>query len=118
MIEEGGANTYIQARGEAIATIESTISELSGIFTQLAQLVSEQGEQITRIDDNVEDVVGNAEGAQRELLKYWGRVRESVACREVFCGASSVFLIMGAYCRVNQPLVERVVNRRSRLFLV
>lgn len=28
----------------------------------------------SRIDDNVEAVTDNVEGAQRELLKYWSRV--------------------------------------------
>jgi len=37
--------------------------------------VSEQGEQITRIDDNVVDVVDNVNAAQSELLKYWNRVQ-------------------------------------------
>lgn len=94
MMEEGGSNTYIQARGEAIATIESTISELSGIFTQLAQLVSEQGEQITRIDDNVEDVVGNVEGAQRELLKYWSRVQGNRWLVAKMFGVLMVFFLL------------------------
>ena len=36
---------------------------------------SEQAEQIQRIDANTDDVVDNVEGAQRELMKYWGRVQ-------------------------------------------
>jgi syntaxin 5 len=75
LMEEGAqSNSYIQQRGEAIETIERTINELGGIFTQLAQMVSEQGEQIQRIDADTEDVVENVQGAQRELLKYWNRV--------------------------------------------
>ncbi|KAJ5780388.1 Syntaxin N-terminal [Penicillium paradoxum] len=75
VMEEGeSSNTYVQARGEAIEAIERTISELGGIFGQLAQMVSEQSEMIQRIDANTEDVVDNVEGAQRELMKYWGRV--------------------------------------------
>jgi syntaxin 5 len=50
------------------------MNELGGIFSQLAQMVSEQGEQIQRIDADTEDVLENVEGAQRELLKYWNRV--------------------------------------------
>lgn len=76
MMEEAQPqNTYIQQRGEAIETIERTIAELGGIFGQLAQMVSEQGEMVQRIDANTEDVVANVEGAQRELLKYWNRVQ-------------------------------------------
>jgi syntaxin 5 len=38
-------------------------------------MVSEQGEQIQRIDADTEDVLDNVQGAQRELLKYWSRVQ-------------------------------------------
>jgi syntaxin 5 len=75
MMEEAQPqNAYIQQRGEAIEAIERTISELGGIFGQLATMVSEQSEMIQRIDANTEDVVDNVQGAQRELLKYWSRV--------------------------------------------
>lgn len=92
MMEEAQpTNTYIHARGEAIEAIERTISELGGIFGQLASMVSEQrwvvsshrvawtktnglSEMIQRIDANTEDVVDNVQGAQRELMKYWSRV--------------------------------------------
>ncbi|KAI1005641.1 hypothetical protein K3495_g2579 [Podosphaera aphanis] len=75
MMEEAQPqNSYIQQRGEAIEAIERTISELGGIFGQLAAMVSEQSEMIQRIDANTEDVVDNVQGAQRELLKYWSRV--------------------------------------------
>ncbi|KAJ9641366.1 Integral membrane protein SED5 [Coniosporium tulheliwenetii] len=62
LMEEAQApNTYVQQRA-------------GGIFGQLAQMVSEQSEMIQRIDANTEDVVDNVQGAQRELMKYWGRV--------------------------------------------
>jgi syntaxin 5 len=76
IMEEGNSsNSYIQQRGEAIEAIERTIADLGGIFGQLATMVSEQAEQIQRIDANTDDVVDNVEGAQRELMKYWGRVQ-------------------------------------------
>jgi syntaxin 5 len=76
LMEEAHApNQYIQQRGEAIEMIERTIGELGGMFTQLAQMVSEQGEQIQRIDADTEDIVENVDGAQRELMKYWNRVQ-------------------------------------------
>ncbi|KAF8544736.1 t-SNARE [Trichophaea hybrida] len=75
LLEEGGGQgTYIQARGEAIEAIERTITELGGIFGQLAQMVGEQRDMIQRIDHETEDVVANVEGGQRELLKYFARV--------------------------------------------
>lgn len=74
MEEAQPQNSYINMRGEAIETIERTINELGSVFGQLAAMVSEQGEQIQRIDANTEDVVDNVEDAQRELMKYWSRV--------------------------------------------
>lgn len=59
MMEEAQpTNTYIAQRGEAIEAIERTISELGGIFGNLATMVQEQSEMIQRIDANTEDVVG------------------------------------------------------------
>ncbi|KAF7187687.1 Integral membrane protein sed5 [Pseudocercospora fuligena] len=76
IMEEGSnSSAYLQERGQAIEAIERTINELGGIFGQLAQMVSEQAEQIQRIDANTDDVVDNVEGAQRELMKYWSRVQ-------------------------------------------
>jgi syntaxin 5 len=76
LMEEGAqSNTYITQRGEQIDMIERTMHELGGLFTQLAEMVTIQGEQITRIDADTQDVVENVEGAQAELLKYWGRVK-------------------------------------------
>ncbi|KAK6353286.1 cis-Golgi t-SNARE syntaxin [Orbilia brochopaga] len=75
LLEEQPADqSYLNSRSDAIAAIESTIHELGGIFAQLAEMVSQQTEMIQRIDANTEDVVSNVSGAQRELLKYWGRV--------------------------------------------
>ncbi|CAL9762179.1 syntaxin-32-like [Musa acuminata AAA Group] len=61
---------YIQSRAEALQNVESTIHELSNIFTQLATMVSQQGELAIRIDENVDDTLANVEGAQGALLKY------------------------------------------------
>jgi len=62
---------YVKSRATAMESIESTIVELGGIFQQLAHLVSEQEEQIKRIDANVEDTELNVEAAHSELLKYF-----------------------------------------------
>ena len=61
---------YATSRADAIHNVERTITELGGIFQQLATMVNEQGEMAIRIDENVEDVVANVDQAQGELLKY------------------------------------------------
>jgi len=53
MLEEGVNNSYIEQRGEQISIIEQTMAELGGLFQQLAEIVSIQGEQIQRIDADV-----------------------------------------------------------------
>jgi syntaxin 5 len=61
---------YATSRADAMQNVERTITELGGIFQQLATMVNEQGEMAIRIDENVEDVVMNVDQAQGELLKY------------------------------------------------
>lgn len=63
-------DSYMQSRAEALQNVESTIHELGNIFTQLATMVSQQGEIAIRIDENMEDTLANVEGAQGQLLKY------------------------------------------------
>ena len=46
------ANSYISARSETIEAIEKTITELGGIFSQLAQMVGEQSEMIPKTERN------------------------------------------------------------------
>ncbi|CAN7049406.1 hypothetical protein IGI04_026494 [Brassica rapa subsp. trilocularis] len=63
-------DTYMESRAEALHNVESTILELSNIFTQLATMVSQQGEIAIRIDQNMEDTLANVEGAQSQLARY------------------------------------------------
>lgn len=63
-------DTYMESRAEALHNVESTIHELSNIFTQLATMVSQQGEIAIRIDQNMDDTLANVEGAQTQLARY------------------------------------------------
>lgn len=74
MEEQNSGQQYLQLRNRAVESIESTINEVGNLFQQLATMVSEQGEQIQRIDANVEDINLNISGAQRELLKYYAHI--------------------------------------------
>jgi syntaxin 5 len=96
LMEEGagGQGTYIQARGEAIEAIERTITELGGIFGQLAQMVGEQKEMIQRIDYETEDVVANVEGGQRELMKYFARVSSNRWLVAKMFGVLMIFFLL------------------------
>ncbi|EJW81388.1 hypothetical protein WUBG_07703 [Wuchereria bancrofti] len=75
LIDEQDA--YLQARSSAMENIESSISELGQIFRQLASLVTEQGEMITRIDSNVEETSLNVDAAHTELVKYFHSISQN-----------------------------------------
>lgn len=94
LMEAGGQNSYISARSEAIEAIEKTITELGGIFGQLAEMVSQQHEQIQRIDHETEDVVMNVEGAQGELLKYWKSVSSNRWLVAKMFGVLMIFFLL------------------------
>ncbi|KAL7189575.1 hypothetical protein ACSBR1_039262 [Camellia fascicularis] len=63
-------DSYMQSRADALHNVESTIHELGNIFTQLATMVSQQGELAIRIDENMDDTLANVEGAQGQLVRY------------------------------------------------
>ena len=69
-----GQDQYLSARSEALQKVERTITELGGIFQQLATMVSEQGELAVRIDENVNESVANVDNAQTQLLKYMNSI--------------------------------------------
>ncbi|KAI9361940.1 t-SNARE [Pilaira anomala] len=72
MIEQ--QDQRIEQRSNAMETIESTIAELGGIFSQLATMVAEQRETIQRIDQNTDDIEMNVIGAQNQLMKYYSNI--------------------------------------------
>ncbi|PKI39586.1 hypothetical protein CRG98_040056 [Punica granatum] len=65
---------YSQGRALALHNVESTISELSGIFTHLSSMVAQQGEIAIRIDDNMEESLVNVEGARSALLRHLNQI--------------------------------------------
>ncbi|XP_058181864.1 syntaxin-31 [Rhododendron vialii] len=66
--------SYSQSRAVALQNVESTISELGGIFTHLATMVAHQGELAIRIDDNMEESLANVEGARSSLLRHLNQI--------------------------------------------
>ncbi|KAJ6698838.1 SYNTAXIN [Salix purpurea] len=67
-------DSYMQSRAEALHNVESTIHELSNIFTQLATMVSQQGELAIRIDENMDETLSNVEGAQGQLVREYKKM--------------------------------------------
>lgn len=67
-------NEYMEERANTMHSIESTIVELGTIFTELATMVQQQEEMITRIDSNVNDASLNVEAAHESLLRYFNSI--------------------------------------------
>ncbi|KAJ3120040.1 cis-Golgi t-SNARE syntaxin [Physocladia obscura] len=66
---------YIENRGQAIESIESTIAELGQIYSQFTQILSQQREMVQRIDMNVMDTEVNVVNAHNELAKFLERLQ-------------------------------------------
>ena len=60
---------YYSSRADAMRTLESSLIELGRIFSQLATMVKEQEEMVTRIDNNIDDTALNVELGHNEILK-------------------------------------------------
>ncbi|KAK4050722.1 Integral membrane protein SED5 [Microbotryomycetes sp. JL221] len=74
LAQQGADDQYVTQRSSAIETIESTVAELGQIFSQLATMVAVQGEVVSRIDADTEEIATNVSGAQNELLRYYASV--------------------------------------------
>uniref|UniRef100_A0AAV1V0Q3 t-SNARE coiled-coil homology domain-containing protein n=1 Tax=Peronospora matthiolae TaxID=2874970 RepID=A0AAV1V0Q3_9STRA len=64
-----------QTRYNNAAQVESTIVEITGMYTRMATMVAEQGEMISRIDDDMDIAQTNVEAAHDELLKLFNMVQ-------------------------------------------
>ncbi|GAA6013695.1 hypothetical protein JCM10207_004823 [Rhodosporidiobolus poonsookiae] len=94
LAQQQGDDQYLSSRSTAIETIESTVAELGQIFSQLAHMVAVQGEQVTRIDADTEDIAANVSGAQSELLRYYASVSSNRWLMMKVFGVLIVFFLL------------------------
>ena len=76
-------DALIIKREEEIRNIEQGVGDLNVLFQQVAQIVSEQGEVLETIADNVENVRDDTRGADRELrsaARYQKNARSKACC--------------------------------------
>lgn len=59
-------------------------------------MVAQQGEMVTRIDDDVHDVADNVSGAQRELLKYYESISSNRMLMLKIFGVMIIFVSLTA----------------------
>ncbi|KAH0543865.1 hypothetical protein FGG08_001904 [Glutinoglossum americanum] len=75
--------SLIIEREQEIRVIEQSVGELNELFRDLGTIVTEQGEQLDMISDNVQDVYNNTHGADRELrsaARYQRNARNKACC--------------------------------------
>ncbi|ROV92543.1 hypothetical protein VMCG_08946 [Cytospora schulzeri] len=76
-------DALIAEREEEIRNIEQGVGDLNVLFQQVAQIVTEQGEQLGGISENVERVHEDTRGADRELrqaARYQKNARSKACC--------------------------------------
>lgn len=76
-------DALILEREEEIRNIEQGVGDLNVLFQQVAQIVSEQGEMLDTIANNVENVRDDTAGADRELrsaARYQKNARGKACC--------------------------------------
>lgn len=74
------ANDYLHERAQAVQDIEAHMTELvmemvgdygqGSIFERLSTMITEQGEMIDRLDDNLDAAEINVNAGYQEILKY------------------------------------------------
>ncbi|KAL2912031.1 Integral membrane protein SED5 [Polyrhizophydium stewartii] len=91
---EVAQSEYLESRSQAIESIESTIVELGQIYQNFATLLASQREAVQRIDDNIQDVNMNVEGAHTQLVKYYQNISNNRALMLKVFGAVIFFFLL------------------------
>jgi syntaxin 5 len=81
-------------RSDQVRDIESSIAEVQGVFRKLAELVTVQGELITRIEDNVLLSEVHANEAHRQLTHYLAAVSSDRWLAAKLFGVLLVFIFV------------------------
>ena len=87
-------DSLIQERAEAMTEIEGTIMEVQDIFIEMAGLINQQGENITRIDENVENAESSVILAGGELQKALKNIQSNKWLMLKIAGILMAFFII------------------------
>ena len=84
-------------REEEIRNIEQGVGDLNVLFRQVAQIVNEQGEQLTNIADNVENVhtdTRQADIENRQAARYQKAARNKGCCLLIILAIIATIVIL------------------------
>lgn len=68
-------NRQTQSRLASARLAEKSIAELGTMFTKMSTLISQQGEMLERIEDDVEAAGGDIDAGHEELVKVYGMTK-------------------------------------------
>jgi syntaxin 5 len=85
--------SYLQARADAMSTVESNIVELGTIFQKLAGLVHEHREMVQRVEDNVDEANANIFQSMNVLTDTLNNLRSNRALAMRLFSILVVFII-------------------------
>ena len=71
-IQERQAKRETQTRLEQAKQAESTLAELGTLFGKMTHLISAQGEQLEKLEDDVEAAMGDVTAGQEEIQTLYG----------------------------------------------
>ncbi|GMH48260.1 hypothetical protein TrRE_jg10686, partial [Triparma retinervis] len=87
------ANNYLSSRADAVSQIEGHIAELGTVFQRLASMVSEHGELVQRVEDNVEDAHDNIQGGITQLTRTLEGLRSNKMLVMKVMAVLTVFIV-------------------------
>jgi len=85
---------FVQKREQEIQTIVQSISDLNVIFKDLAQMVSEQGEVVDRIDYNIENTQIKVEEGLKQLKKAEKYQSKNLKMKCIFCLSATLLILL------------------------
>ena len=86
-------SNYAESRAQAVDTINTTMGELSTVFSQLMEMIELQGTEIQRIDDNVGDIESNLAGGLQQLQQTYNNSSNRMLAAKIF-GVLMSFMII------------------------
>lgn len=90
----------IAEREEEIRNIEQGVGDLNVLFQQVAQIVTEQGEQLQGIEANVENTHQDTRAADRELrqaARYQRNARGKACCLLLVLAVIATIVILAVF---------------------
>ncbi len=92
--------TLIIEREEEIRNIEQGVGDLNVLFSQVAHIVTEQGEQLGSIADNVENVrddTRQADVENRQAARYQKAARNKSFCLMLILGIILTIVLLAIF---------------------